>query len=98
MLDDPDCLKPLLFRMCVTKLLRDGKEIESECELHPNDLLVPVHTFDKLPSYLIYAGVWGDGTFGLCRSCLKEVIMFHTPGLVFVPLSQPYLHEYGEDW
>ena len=20
------------------------------------------------------------------------------PGLVFVPLTQPYLHEYGEDW
>lgn len=36
--------------------------------------LVPVHQFDKLPSYYIFAG------------------------LVFVPLTQPYLHEYGEDW
>lgn len=36
--------------------------------------LVPVHQFDKLPSYYILAG------------------------LVFVPLTQPYLHEYGEDW
>ncbi|KAK9139002.1 hypothetical protein Sjap_009596 [Stephania japonica] len=36
--------------------------------------LVPVHQFDKLPSYFIFAG------------------------LVFVPLTQPYLHEYGEDW
>ncbi|KAF8058398.1 DEGP10 [Scenedesmus sp. PABB004] len=36
--------------------------------------LVPVHKYDQLPSYFIYAG------------------------LVFVPLSQPYLHEYGDDW
>ena len=36
--------------------------------------LVPVHQFDKLPSYFIFAG------------------------LLFVPLTQPYLHEYGEDW
>lgn len=36
--------------------------------------LVPVHQFDTLPSYYIFAG------------------------LVFVPLTQPYLHEYGEDW
>jgi len=36
--------------------------------------LVPVHQFDKLPSYYIFAG------------------------LVFVTLTQPYLHEYGEDW
>ncbi|KAE8663751.1 hypothetical protein F3Y22_tig00112912pilonHSYRG00055 [Hibiscus syriacus] len=35
---------------------------------------VPVHQFDKLPSYYIFAG------------------------LVFVPLTQPYLHEHGEDW
>ena len=46
------------------------------CFLHPLQLqpLVPVHQFDKLPSYYIFAG------------------------LVFVPLTQPYLHEYGEDW
>lgn len=36
--------------------------------------LVPVHQFDKLPSYYIFAG------------------------LVFIPLTQPYLHEFGEDW
>ena len=36
--------------------------------------LVPVHQYDKLPSYFIFAG------------------------LVFVPLSEPYLHEYGVDW
>lgn len=56
------------------KLLRDGLVSEHEVELRPNDMLVPVHTYDRLPSYLIFAG------------------------LVFVPLSQPYLHEYGEDW
>ncbi|BBH00594.1 DegP protease 10 [Prunus dulcis] len=43
----------------------------NETALQP---LVPVHQFDKLPSYYIFAG------------------------LVFVPLTQPYLHEYGEDW
>ncbi|CAA0814505.1 Protease Do-like 10- mitochondrial [Striga hermonthica] len=36
--------------------------------------LVPVHQFDKLPSYFIFAG------------------------LVFIPLTHPYLHEYGEEW
>lgn len=45
--------------------------IFSHMQLQP---LVPVHQFDKLPSYFIFAG------------------------LVFVPLTQPYLHEYGEDW
>lgn len=24
--------------------------------LQPNDMLVPVHTYDRLPSYLIFAG------------------------------------------
>eukprot|EP00798_Chlamydomonas_sp_ICE-L_P019921 gene19921-26625_t len=56
------------------KLLRDGKVQNHEVVVHPNELLVPVHTYDRLPSYLIFAG------------------------LVFVPLSQPYLHEYGDDW
>jgi hypothetical protein len=36
--------------------------------------LIPIHQYDKLPSYFIFAG------------------------LVFVPLTQPYLHEYGDDW
>lgn len=36
--------------------------------------LVPIHQFDVLPSYYIFAG------------------------LVFTPLTQPYLQEYGEDW
>ncbi|KAK7839228.1 protease do-like 10 [Quercus suber] len=58
----------------VVKVLRDGKECEFSITLRPLQPLVPVHQFDKLPSYYIFAG------------------------LVFVPLTQPYLHEYGEDW
>ncbi|PUZ65970.1 hypothetical protein GQ55_3G268400 [Panicum hallii var. hallii] len=56
----------------VLKVLRDGKEQELSVILRPP--LVPVHQFDKLPSYYIFAG------------------------FVFIPLTQPYLHEFGEDW
>ncbi|XP_056159207.1 protease Do-like 10, mitochondrial isoform X2 [Syzygium oleosum] len=56
------------------RVLRDGKENEFSITLRPLQQLVPVHQFDKLPSYYIFAG------------------------LIFVPLTQPYLHEYGEDW
>ncbi|PSR98120.1 Protease Do-like [Actinidia chinensis var. chinensis] len=56
------------------KVLRNGEEHEFSITLCPLQPLVPVHQYDKLPSYFIFAG------------------------LVFVPLSQPYLHEYGEDW
>ncbi|KAL6565290.1 Protease Do-like 10, mitochondrial [Orobanche gracilis] len=56
------------------KVLRDGEELEFTVSLRPLQPLVPVHQFDKLPSYFIFAG------------------------LLFVPLTQPYLHEYGEDW
>ncbi|KAI5330687.1 PREDICTED: protease Do [Prunus dulcis] len=58
----------------VVRVLRDGEEYEINITLRPLQPLVPVHQFDKLPSYYIFAG------------------------LVFVPLTQPYLHEYGEDW
>ncbi|XP_004293434.1 PREDICTED: protease Do-like 10, mitochondrial-like [Fragaria vesca subsp. vesca] len=58
----------------VVRVLRDGKEYEFSITLQPLQPLVPVHQFDKVPSYYIFAG------------------------LVFVPLTQPYLHEYGEDW
>lgn len=56
------------------RLLRGGEEHEFSITLRPLQPLVPVHQFDKLPSYYIFAG------------------------LVFVPLTQPYLHEYGEEW
>ncbi|KAH7685121.1 Peptidase Do protein [Dioscorea alata] len=55
-------------------VLREGVEHEFNITLRPLQPLVPVHQFEKLPSYYIFAG------------------------LVFVPLTQPYLHEYGEDW
>ncbi|XP_022965463.1 protease Do-like 10, mitochondrial [Cucurbita maxima] len=58
----------------VIKILRDGQVCELSITLRPLQPLVPVHQFDKLPSYYIFAG------------------------LVFIPLIQPYLHEYGEDW
>ncbi|ERN20201.1 protease Do-like 10, mitochondrial [Amborella trichopoda] len=56
------------------RVLRDGQELELSVVVHPLNALVPVHQYDKLPSYYIFAG------------------------LVFVPLTQPYLHEFGEDW
>ncbi|KAJ4968501.1 hypothetical protein NE237_015202 [Protea cynaroides] len=56
------------------RVLRDGVEYEFSITLQPLQPLVPVHQFDHLPSYFIFAG------------------------LVFVPLTQPFLHEYGEDW
>lgn len=58
----------------VVKVLRDGVQHEFHIKLGPLQTLVPVHQFDKLPSYFIFAG------------------------LVFTPLTQPYLHEYGDDW
>ncbi|XP_057470887.1 protease Do-like 10, mitochondrial isoform X1 [Actinidia eriantha] len=56
------------------KVLRNGEEHEFNISLRPLQPLVPVHQYDQLPSYFIFAG------------------------LVFVPLSEPYLHEYGVDW
>lgn len=56
------------------KVLREGVQHEFHIKLGPPQPLVPVHQFDKLPSYFIFAG------------------------LVFTPLTQPYLHEYGDDW
>ncbi|XP_050207732.1 protease Do-like 10, mitochondrial isoform X2 [Mercurialis annua] len=56
------------------RILRDGEEQEYSITARPLQPLVPVHQFDKLPSYFIFAG------------------------LVFIPLTQPYLHEYGDDW
>jgi hypothetical protein len=67
--------KPLhLYTPLFPQVLRDGQVLEYDIVLSPLDSLVPVHKYDQLPSYFIYAG------------------------LVFVPLTQPYLHEYGDDW
>eukprot|EP00878_Enallax_costatus_P026753 GHUV01028740.1.p1 GENE.GHUV01028740.1~~GHUV01028740.1.p1 ORF type:complete len:293 (+),score=101.63 GHUV01028740.1:117-995(+) len=64
----------LHYHAVYIQVLRSGKELEYDIQLEPLQTLVPVHKYDQLPSYFIYAG------------------------LVFVPLSQPYLHEYGDDW
>lgn len=55
-------------------VMRAGQELHFDIKLGPLRPLVPIHQFDTLPSYYIFAG------------------------LVFTPLSQPYLQEYGEDW
>ncbi|BBN11346.1 hypothetical protein MPTK1_5g11110 [Marchantia polymorpha subsp. ruderalis] len=55
-------------------VMRDGRAIDVDVKLAPLRPLVPIHQFDRLPSYYIFAG------------------------LVFTPLTQPYLHEYGDDW
>lgn len=54
-------------------ILRDSKVMDVEVPISINKLLVPVHQFEKFPSYFVHAG------------------------LVFIPLVQPYLHEW-EDW
>jgi len=56
------------------KVLRSREVVQFNLQVAPNASLVPVHCYDKLPSYFMLGGI------------------------VFVPLSQPFLHEYGEDW
>jgi hypothetical protein len=38
------------------QVLRGGKEFEYDIALDPLQTLVPVHKYDQLPSYFIYAG------------------------------------------
>lgn len=56
-----------------------GDAVESEVitvrvRVRPRTNLVPVHQYDRLPSYYVFAG------------------------LVFSQLTQPLLHEWGDDW
>jgi hypothetical protein len=56
-----------------------GDAVESEVitvrvAVQPRESLVPVHQYDRLPSYYVFAG------------------------LLFSPLTQPLLHEWGDDW
>ncbi|CAH8257047.1 unnamed protein product [Arabidopsis lyrata] len=51
------------------KVLREGKEYEFSISLKPVPRLVPMHQFDKPPSYYIFGG------------------------LVFVPLTKPYIDD-----
>jgi hypothetical protein len=39
------------------KVLRDGTELEYDVVIAPLEALVPVHKYDQLPSYFIYAGL-----------------------------------------
>ena len=52
----------------------DSELLELVVHVHPRASLVPVHQYDRLPSFYVYAG------------------------LVFSPLTQPHLHEFGDDW
>ncbi|WMV53357.1 hypothetical protein MTR67_046742 [Solanum verrucosum] len=65
------CVVTLGDRVHRSRVLRRRLYFLLSLKLQP---LVPVHQFDKLPSYFIFAG------------------------LVFIPLTQPFLHEYGEEW
>lgn len=40
----------------MAQVLRSGEELEYEIEMQPLQTLVPVHKYDQLPSYFIYAG------------------------------------------
>ena len=56
------------------RLLRGGQAMELAVTLAPLPSLVPVHMYDRRPSFYVFAG------------------------LVFAPLTQPHLHESGDDW
>ena len=45
-------LKPTGSKATV-KVLRDGKPLVFDLVVTPNDLLVPVHCYDRLPSYFM---------------------------------------------
>lgn len=42
----------------VFQVLRSGEELEYEVVMQPLQTLVPVHKYDQLPSYFIYAGMY----------------------------------------
>ena len=54
--------------------LHHSEAISVSFPVNPRAPLVPVHQYDRLPSYYVYAG------------------------LVFSPLTQPHLQEFGDDW
>lgn len=58
----------------VLRVLRDGAERLARVRVAPLEQLVPVHAYEQLPEYVMYAG------------------------LVFSPLVQPLLYDYGNDW
>jgi hypothetical protein len=48
------------------QVLRGGEELEYDLKLDPLQTLVPVHKYDQLPSYYIWAGE----RIGACTSAL----------------------------
>ena len=61
---------PSLYTML--QVWRQGKELNVEVPLEKITPLAPMHLYEELPSYFIYAG------------------------LLFVPLTVPYLREFNE--
>ncbi|WVZ15431.1 hypothetical protein V8G54_012997 [Vigna mungo] len=67
----------------IVRVLRDGQEHELSIILQPIQPLVPVHQFDKLPSYYIFAGLpylheYGEDWYNtsprrLCERALREL-------------------------
>ncbi len=50
------------------QLLRQGQLVEEDLVVQPNDMLVPVHTYDRLPMYFIYAGALAALRFSHCSA------------------------------
>ena len=75
------------------KLLRNGEEREEMVEISKVDPLVPVHSFDKAPSYYILAGMvfinltqsylfeWGDDW----RGCPRQLVSLALDGIKHFP-------------
>lgn len=63
----------LCLTMCCCvrmQVLRSGDELEYEIEMQPLQTLVPVHKYDQLPSYFIYAGEDGCAVGTLVCMCV----------------------------
>jgi hypothetical protein len=72
------CFKTLLLLLllCVhAQVLRGGESLEYDLQLDPLQTLVPVHKYDQLPSYFIYAGEQSDGCL-LCGRSLYACTIF----------------------
>ncbi len=37
--------------------------MEASFVVHPNEMLVPVHTYDRLPTYFIFAGLGASASW-----------------------------------
>jgi hypothetical protein len=59
-----------------SQLLREGAVVEEDIMLQPNDMLVPVHTYDRLPAYYIFAGAVTQWDLW-CRPLCMTVHVLH---------------------